>query len=63
MRYPDTDNKLQEILGKIEDIHSKPFDGWVSAIFRQLRLDSLHSELDKIKYYGDRPSRYIRIKK
>lgn len=59
MSWPeeDKDNKTQEIIDEILHIQSLKWNGWFSAFGRKLRVDTLHTKLDKMGYGGDRPPR------
>ena len=57
MHYPETDNRVYEILEEISYIQRLKWNGWFSALGRQIKVDKLHAELDKMSYGGDRPPR------
>lgn len=57
MKQLDYDNRTTEILEEIQRIQSTRYTNWIGAIARQLKVDRLHGELDKMNYHGDRPPR------
>jgi hypothetical protein len=63
MNYPDTDNRLYEIIEEIQSIHNMPYKDILNAFMRQWKIDKLHAELDKMKYGGDRPPRTVSLVK
>lgn len=57
MKYPEKDNRTQEIIEEILHIQTLSYNGWFGGLSRKIKVDQLHSELDKMGYGGDRPPR------
>ena len=57
MKQPDRDNRTHEILEEIQKIQSLQYENWIAALARKIKVESLHAELDKMGYRGDRPPR------
>ncbi len=49
--------KVEEIIKEIIKIQSLPYQNWVSALSRKVKVDELHKRLDKLNYIGPRPPR------
>ncbi len=49
--------KVEEIKAEIVKIQSLPYQNWISALSRKLKVEDLHKKLDKLNYDGKRPAR------
>lgn len=49
--------KIEEIIAEIEEIQGLPYQNWISALGRKVKVDNLHELLDRLNYDGIRPPR------
>lgn len=47
--------RIEQILLEINEIQAKPYQNWISAWSRKIKVNNLHKELDSLNYEGPRP--------